>query len=112
MTIYPSPNQRYQVELHTFEMRMSHWVSAPCLSESASGQALLDLSQTLWHAEDVKWDESGEQVTLQLRHYPGILPAILLTLIPAVQRAIIQKSTTRESMHIADVPGWLQQYAS
>ena len=75
-----SPDRRYVVDLETFEMRMSHWISVPCVHDTVTGQPVLDLSQTLWHADDVTWNDTGAQVTLSLRHYPGNRHGIALTI--------------------------------
>lgn len=51
------------------EMRMSHWVYAPKVEETATGNVLLDLTGGLWDMVGAK--EEGEILTLSLRKYPG-----------------------------------------
>ncbi|MFC3627442.1 hypothetical protein ACFOKJ_15085 [Vogesella amnigena] len=51
------------------EMRMSHWVYAPKVEETATGNVLLDLTGSLWDMVGAK--EEGEILTISLRKYPG-----------------------------------------
>ena len=57
---------------------MSHWVNRPRLVHVLSSEVLLDLSGTLWHADQVTWGENGESASLELRRYPGDVPGIRL----------------------------------
>lgn len=60
------------------EMRMSHWVYAPKVEETATGNVLLDLTGGLWDIVGAK--EEGEMLTLSLRKYPGNSEGISISL--------------------------------
>jgi hypothetical protein len=107
-----SPDRRYVVDLETFEMRMSHWISVPCVRDNATGQPVLDLSQTLWHADDVRWDDTGAQVILNLRHYPGDRPGIVLIIDLTERSCTIKTASETLQMGVEHVAPWLEAYAN
>ena len=107
-----SPDRRYVVDFETFEMHMSHWMSVPCVRDAVTGQTILDLSQTLWHADDVTWDDTGARVTLSLRHYPGDRPGIALTIDLAERCCTIKTASQTVQMDVEHVAQWLDTYAN
>lgn len=62
-------NGRIGITTSAAEMRMSHWVHSPLVSDLVSGDVLLDLSESLWDLMGVS--ASGNSVDLLLRKYPG-----------------------------------------
>lgn len=62
-------NGRIGIYTSEVEMRMSHWVRSPVVSDLVSGDILLDLSGSLWDLMSV--NSSGFSVDLSLRKYPG-----------------------------------------
>lgn len=107
-----SPDQRYVVDLDTFEMRMSHWIAVPCVRDNMTGEPLLDLSHTLWHADDVHWDDREARVTLRLRHYPGDRPGIALTIDLAGRCCTIKTASETIRMSVVCATQWLEAYAN
>lgn len=59
-----------KITLIPYEIRMSHWVSAPRVEDILSGKTLLDLSDELWDL--LRVEEGEEKLILVLRKYPGI----------------------------------------
>ena len=51
------------------EMRMSHWVYAPKVTDISADRVLLDLTGKLWDLIDVT--ETEDALDLRLRKYPG-----------------------------------------
>ncbi len=107
-----SPDRRYYVELHTVEMRMSHWVSAPCVRDATTGQPILDLSHTIWHADRVRWHGAGRRVTLRLRRYPGRQPAIILVVDLADHRCVIRTPSQTRRMDVRRAVEWLLDWGA
>ncbi|MBN2003618.1 MAG: hypothetical protein JXA21_09705 [Anaerolineae bacterium] len=107
-----SPNRRYVVELDVYEVRMSHWISTPRVRDAVTGQLILDLSKTMWHADNVQWDAAGNQVILTMRHYPGQQPGIVATIDLPACRCTIQSTTHTVCMNVADAVQWLEMYVS
>jgi len=70
-----SPNKTFLVQFYPIEMKMSHWVNRPRLVNANSDEVLLDLSASLWHADQVRWRTDSKSVLLELRRYPGDVPA-------------------------------------
>lgn len=105
-----SPDGRYVVDLDTFEMRMSHWVSVPCVRDTVTGQPILDLSHTLWHTDDVQWDDTGAQMTLSLRHYPGDRPGIALTIDLSGRCCTVKTDAETVQMRLECAIQWLEAY--
>ena len=68
-----SPDGSLRVEFEENEYRMSHWVRSPRITDTESGEVLLDLwGGTMWDGE-VSFGDGGE-VILVLRRYPGDVP--------------------------------------
>jgi len=107
-----SPDRRYVVALETFEMRMSHWISVPCVRDNITREPILDLSRTLWHADDVTWDDTGARVTLSLRLYPGDRPGIALTINLAERCCTIETASETVQMDVEHVAQWLEAYVN
>ncbi|MBN2392972.1 MAG: hypothetical protein JXR84_19735 [Anaerolineae bacterium] len=112
MKCIDSPDRRYVVDFNTFEMRMSHWISVPCVRDTVTGQPVMDLSHTLWHADDVHWDDAGVQVTLSLRHYPDDRPGIALTIDLAERYCTIRTTSETLRMSLVYAVQWLEAYAN
>ncbi len=75
-----SPDGLLQFEFDEFEMRMSHWVCNPRITEVKSGKVLLDLWGTQWDGE-VSFEDGGK-VVLCFRHYPGDIPGFSVHMDP------------------------------
>lgn len=75
-----SPDGLLQVEFDQYEMRMSHWVYSPRITNVKTRKILLDLWGTQWDAE-VSFENNGE-VALSLRHYPGDIPGFTVHIDP------------------------------
>ncbi|HEY4375114.1 MAG TPA: hypothetical protein VGN52_24545 [Burkholderiales bacterium] len=65
-----SPDGRYAIHVEIFEMRMSHWVESPILSDAQSGEVLLRFANSLWSLNTTQWQDDAV-VRLSLRKYPG-----------------------------------------
>ena len=75
-----SPDRKYSIVFYPTEMKMSHWVNRPRLIHTLTDEVLLDLSGSLWHADEVVWDEASKNVSLELRRYPGDVPGVRLNI--------------------------------
>jgi hypothetical protein len=64
-----SPGGRYVICLFPFEVGPHRWVETPELFDTATGRALLALTDRFWHLDSSDW-RSGSQVVIRLRHYP------------------------------------------
>jgi hypothetical protein len=106
-----SPDGRWVVEFNTFEMRMSHWVQAPILKECATGNVLLDLSDLVWSADEVSWDDASRWVTLGMRRYPGNLPSVILGIAVRDRKAELYLPQAMERLTTEQVPTRLEAYA-
>jgi hypothetical protein len=62
-----SPDGRFRVTFDVQQMRMSHEVYCPIVTHVATGEAVLDLSGTMWDAE-VSFDPEARLV-MALRYY-------------------------------------------
>lgn len=67
---------RLEIRLTPREMRMSHWVHAPTVTDLETGRVLLDLSDGVWDL--IRAVESPTELQLCLRRYPGDRPALTL----------------------------------
>lgn len=75
-----SPNGQYKVKFDEREMRMSHWVCCPRITDIKNDKILLDLWNTQWDGE-VSFEDSGE-IILSLRHYPGDITGFVVHINP------------------------------
>ena len=80
-------NGKYKLETVSHEMRMSHWVFAPVLTDTQSGEILLDLSGGLWELRSAQ--ESGASITLSLARYPDGIKEYAVELLPQEKRALV-----------------------
>jgi hypothetical protein len=64
-----SPDGRYVGSVDPFEARAFTWVDTPELFDTATGRALLALTDRYWHLDTVDWQSDGV-VVMQWRHYP------------------------------------------
>lgn len=62
-------NGRIGISTSETEMRMSHWVRSPIVTDLVSGDILLDLNGSFWDLMSVSSSEFS--VDLLLRKYPG-----------------------------------------
>ncbi|ROL69379.1 hypothetical protein BK634_16660 [Pseudomonas chlororaphis] len=69
---------RLEIRLTPREMRMSHWVHAPTVTDLETGRVLLDLSDGLWDLMAVH--EAEYRLDLHLRRYPGDRAALTLSI--------------------------------
>jgi hypothetical protein len=82
-----SPNQQFFLLLRREEIRMSHWITSATLWEAASERAVLALGNPWWSTEQVVWSDDSTCVTVELRRYPGDVPALWIAIAPG-QRSI------------------------
>lgn len=80
-------NGRYKLELIPDEMRMSHWINAPVLTETQSGKIILDLSGDIWDLRSAQ--ESNASILFSLARYPDGGKEYEVELIPQESKAII-----------------------
>jgi hypothetical protein len=83
-----SPNKRFFLLLSRDEIRMSHWITSATLWETTPERALVLLGNAWWSTEQLVWRDDSSCVTVELRRYPGDVPAILLDIYPE-QRSIV-----------------------
>lgn len=69
---------RLEIRLTPREMRMSHWVHAPTVTDLETGRVLLDLSDGLWDLMSVH--EAEHRLDLRLCRYPGDHAALTLSI--------------------------------
>jgi hypothetical protein len=105
-----SPDNRYVVRFTQVEMRMSHWLDCPVLVESAGGDPLLDLGETLWSAEGVEWAPDSRHVVLLLRRYPGDAPAVTVEIDLAAGICQVRLPGAPASVALWALPVWLEHW--
>lgn len=81
----PLFHDRYQLETLPQEMRMSHWIQAPTLTDVSSGEVLLDLSDDIWDLRAAQAHETGIQ--LSMARYPDGQHTLTLMIWPDRQEA-------------------------
>ena len=59
---------RYRLRTVPHEMKMSHWVYAPVLSDEREGHNILDLSNGAWDLIEATEDEN--KIILSMARYP------------------------------------------
>lgn len=69
-------NGQIGITTSAVEMRMSHWVHSPVVTDLVSREVLLDLSDSLWDLMSI--NASRSSVDLSLRKYPGSGPPVLV----------------------------------
>lgn len=63
-----SPDGRVRIDFDPTEMRMSHWINRPTITDLTSGRVIVSLGDGMWDAEE-QWGEAGT-FALSVRHYP------------------------------------------
>ncbi len=68
-----SPDGRYRVVFHEYEMRMSHWVHEPIIQhvDRKNEPPILSFANTLCSAESARWNSASTEVQFEMRKYPG-----------------------------------------
>ena len=89
---------------------MSHWVNRPRLVNAISGKVLLNLSNSLWHADEITWSEDGESVVLELRRYPGDVPGVSLDVNLTGKTARLLIGETKDIINTDEVLNRLEMY--
>ena len=89
---------------------MSHWVNRPMLVDTDSSQVLLNLSGSLWHADQVTWAKDGESVSLELRRYPGDVPGISLEINLETRTACFSTRSEMKDCSLPNVLSWLEAH--
>jgi hypothetical protein len=112
-TTKPSPDGRYIVALVAEEMRMSHWLDLPILSEAAGKRRLLDLSDSMWSADSVVWRDDSRRVSLEMRRYPGDAPGVSVEIDVQTWMSRVRTPSAFTALPVTDLPDWLERwYAS
>lgn len=65
-----SPDGRFRLEVAAWEVRMSHWIECPVLSECAADRLLFAFRDKHWSLLEASWDAQS-RLHLALRRYPG-----------------------------------------
>lgn len=83
---YPSPGGEYILRLFPEEVRMSHWVEQPQLVRARDGVEIWS-EKMPWSVDRHEW-VSSEELSLELRRYPGDRPPVklMLTIAPRTFR--------------------------
>jgi hypothetical protein len=105
-----SPDGRYEVSFSHVEMRMSHWLDCPALLDTATGQALLDMGETLWSADCVEWAPDSRRAMLVLRRYPGDAPAVTVAIDLAARICEVRAPGGTASLALAELVRWLERW--
>ncbi len=74
-----SPGGRYVVCVDSYEAGPSQWVDMPELYDTATGRALLALTDRLWHLDSAQW-QNESVVVMCLRHYSSGNPSCTVTI--------------------------------
>ena len=81
-----SPTGRYVVQISAWEVRMSHWIEAPELIDTTSGERLIRFRDAHWSLSGAEWRDDST-VYLTLRKYPGAhTPALIGALVDCEER--------------------------
>lgn len=68
--VYLLNNNRFTLSTISQEMRMSHWVDTPVITNNQTQEIILDLSNTSWHL--LKWKETAFGTVMTLAKYPNL----------------------------------------
>ena len=82
-----SPDGNYKLETDSTEFRMSHWVDRPRVTDTHTGEIILNLSGTEWDMMNYAWKEDG-RLWMELRRYPGDCESVAIYLHMAEHRVI------------------------
>lgn len=103
-----SPDGRFQLVLVLDEMRMSHWLEQPVLTEGATGETLLDLTDSLWSVDRAAWSDDSRYLTLEMRRYPGDVPDVTVELAVLDCIARVNTPAGKAAIPLRDLPAWLE----
>jgi len=78
---------RFKLEIVPHEMKMSHWVYAPILTDTLSDHCYFNLTNKVWDLMSVKEDENS--ITLLLRKYSKDLQEYEIQIFIAKNEALI-----------------------
>ena len=95
-------NNKFTLSVLSQEIKMSHWVDSPVITDTKSQEIILDLSNTAWHL--VKWGEIdfGIEMTLAKYPYPKMVHRVdcnLDSMIAQVNEIEIQLSQLPEKLN-------------
>lgn len=102
-----SVDGQYYMECMDVEMRMPHWIQSPII-RTAEGQAIFDLSNSSWSAEEIEWQPDRNQVQFNLRCYPGTRPPITVYLDPASGYCILFENELVRNMPLDKAEAYLK----
>ena len=105
-----SPDQRFFLVLDRSEIRMSHWITSAALWESAPRQALLQLGNSLWSTEEVRWLTDRTCLAVELRRYPGDAPAVRLDIYPDRRLIVPHSPADTASIGFDGLEQYLERY--
>jgi hypothetical protein len=66
----PSPDGRFHIWISSSEVRMSHWVERPTLTDTQTRQNILYFQDSNWSLDQAVWLDD-HTVQLVMRKYPG-----------------------------------------
>ncbi|QHT71243.1 WG repeat-containing protein [Rhodocytophaga rosea] len=95
-----SPDGSYKVEYACNEMRMSHWVCAPRITHTKTGNIIFDLWNTsLWDGS-ARFAKDGN-ILIHLRKYPGSVPGFDIIIDP-VREMYMRKDQNKLWLKLKD----------
>ena len=106
----PAPDGAYTVFLVPVEMKMSHRLAQPLIIETATNRTVLDLTDTSWSADAVRWSDDSVRVTLDMRRYPGDAPGLTATIDLHMETAAIASAAESVTVPLGQLARWLEAF--
>ena len=101
----PSPDGRFHIWISSSEVRMSHWVERPTLTDTQTRQNILFFQDSNWSLDQATWLDN-HTVQFVMRKYPGNhKPVDVTATIDCLARTA--KVGDREVKHLFELEGVL-----
>lgn len=99
----PSPDGRFHIWTSDIEVRMSHWIERPTITDTQTRQNILYFQDGHWSLDQAIWTDA-HTVQLVMRKYPGNhQPVDLTATVDCLARTA--KVGDREVKHLFELEG-------
>lgn len=106
---HPSPDGRFDLQTTVIAMTMGRGIEQPALVEIARGRRLF-AAEGNWSADEIRWTADSRTVTMRLRHHPGAVPEVTVSLDLLAGEARMNSRAGVERMTFAEAERWLDRY--
>jgi hypothetical protein len=88
-----SPDRQFKVSFTSYEMRMSHWVDQPCLTQVPDDACIFSIDSDNWSARNVRWLDDAT-VELVMLKYPGHISCTIELAVHTQQAQAISRTAS------------------